>query len=41
MLYILGGETNISNPYIDEDVKKELDVEEPWDVFLKGVYYLS
>ena len=35
MLYFLGGEMKIKNPYIDEDVKKELAVR---DLFPKEVY---
>ena len=35
MLYFLGGEMKIKNPYIDEDVKKELAVR---DLFPKDVY---
>ncbi|KAF3954447.1 hypothetical protein CMV_020209 [Castanea mollissima] len=37
ILYFLGGEMNIDNPYIDEDVKKELKNVEP-DVLPKVVY---
>ena len=38
MLYFLGGEMNIKNSYIYEDVKKELDVR---DVFPKDIYYFE
>ena len=38
--YFLGGEFNITNPYIDEDVRKEL-INVKRDVFPPDVYFLD